>query len=398
MFSILIGRWIRVYIMLTWEEILKYFEKVYFPAIAHRVVPILLYSAAISQFVKYEKELHMRFRLNVMLNWKHGYVKSTLLDHIAELLPLRCRKLTASSSAAIRGSFVDNQIYVPELLLCDIMMFPEFTAIMKSDEDTIAALLVILEDADVSVALVKGGRASASEVKKLEALGAHFEHKRLMYRNQAIVWTATHTLDNIPDKLRDALLERWKIIYIPPSEIPEGFAYQDPTELRDTEYDIQIADTLKVMFSADRKPDLKFQRAVVNKLHPIWKDQEKSPRDIGDVRRVVLAHKYLFPEATIDDTLEMILRLDKPFSTLTTRERIAELITKNPRTLQELLDQTGVSKNALYMSLKRLGALKTGNRPSYYYLDSIPVNFMQQSVRISKGIEVDTKLEEKEVE
>jgi hypothetical protein len=354
------------------DRLTAYFGRLYSPAIAAKCLRPLLYSGILQKWVHLEERNHFRYRLNVMLKWRHGWFKSSVLKQVAGWMPCNARALTASSSAAIRGSFRAGQFYVPELLLNDILIFPELTSVLRADDEVVAALLGALEEADVRVALVKAMDLTQEEERRLETYGARFEDQRLCYRNRATVWTATHTVDNIDDRLRDSLLSRFHVCTVRESEIPREAAWRDPSRLYDADLEQDVYQWLTGVFLRDSTPDHAFAAEVVARLQERFADVRKPPREVGDARRMALAHHELFPDHDAQATADVVAPFLEAEHALTTREIIANFIFQQPRTAKEIIRHANTSKSNVYNHMKRLGVSKVGHNPTRYYLDSIP--------------------------
>jgi len=355
---------------LLFYEAVQYVSEVFCEAIAQRALPVLLYSGILQKFASQEEMAHARYRLNVLCAWEYGYFKSTLLERVATWLPSVTHLLTSSSAAAIRGSFVSERFYPPELLLADVMILPELTSVLRADDETIGALLVALEEATVRVALVKGGNLSTEEEDRARRYGARVEEGRLCYRNKAVVWAATHTIDNIPEMLRDAFLSRFYVVHLAADDLPADIAWRDPARVFDEGVEKKIAAWLEEKWRAARAPDHEFAARVLEVLRARLK-QRLNPREVGDLRRIVLGHHCLCPEESVDDVALWCAKFVNKYAGLTTREIIAQYIYQNPKTLQEIVEFTGFKKANVLGHLKRMGASRIGYSPIRYYIDSV---------------------------
>jgi len=352
------------------------------------VLPILLYSAILHKFIGLEKEYQFRFRLNVLERWKFGYFKSAILERTGSILAktFRIEKLTSSTSAAIRGSFKDGNFYVPELLLNDILIMGELTAILSSDKDTIAQLMNAIEEADVRVALIKASKIPQSQILKMEKYGAEYKDERLCYRNECIIWSATHTIDNISEKMRDALLSRFFVIYIPDDKIPTEYcAYNNYVDKIDRDLEYDLSEWFYSVYMKDHEPDFEFASKVALEHQKQNKERDiASPRLIGDLKRMAIAHHIFFPDHTVNETLTYIGNLFDKEANLTSRQLIANFIYNNPKTFDEIERVTGLRKANLFNHFKRMGVLSTGSRPKYYYLDSFPKNLLKKTKELKQ--------------
>ena len=332
----------------------------------------MLYSGVCQKWIKLEKTEPFRYRLNLMLHWQYGWFKSTLLEQVAGWFPFDANTLTSSSAAAIRGSFVEGQFFCPELLLSDLLVIGEFTSILKSDDETLGALLVALEEGFVRVALIKAGKATDKAKAQIKKYGGRFIDNRLEYRNKAVVWVATHTIDNIRDSMRDAFTSRFYTIHVPPSEIPLVAAWNDLTELQDIDFECEIGEWLDKIISKKSMPDHVFEGKVIKILKNgyITDKVMRLPREVGDIRRMTLAHHEIFPKDGVGKVAIIMKHfLDSTAGTNTSREKIVLFIFQNPKSFKEIEGYTGLSKSNIFNHLKRMGAQKVGHTPVKYFLD-----------------------------
>jgi len=378
-----------------WDELLNYCSKLYCPSIAKYAVPPLIYSGILTKFLKYEDVNEFRYRLNIMLHWDFGFFKSALLKKVTSWFPLQANVLSTASSAALRGSFVHGKFYPPELLISDILVITEFQSILNADDAMLGQLLVALEEGDMRIALVKAGKVSSSEINEIERYGAQFKEGRLIYQNHAPIWSATHTIDNLPDHSRQAVLSRFFICHIKRKEIPDSSATKDYTKYIDSALENEIMQWLYNVKEQDSKPDHKFtQRVIENMVNRNYLPR-MTPREVGDIKRMILAHHEIFPHDTYSEVAKKMVPFVEQKGILTTSELIAQTIYQNPTTVKVLQEITGRTKSTVFGHLKRLGArYVNGTFPREYYLDS----YKKEEVGFSKElINIFSKKEDTEV-
>jgi len=352
------------------NEIIEYFSKMFFPALAQIVIPPMLYSGLLVKFVPLEPTMPLRFRLNIMLQWEYGWFKSTVLRKVAQLFNFRIHELTASSSAALRGSYIDNEFYPPELLISDLLIVPEFVGLLEGDKDLVSQFLHALEDARLRVALVKGGKMPKTEIAKIEALGAKFIEKRLEYVNRCTVWSATHTLDGIPERYRDALTSRFYICSLTNAQIPDETAWSDPLQFYDQVFEEKAAKWVQSVYEKAINPDLMFAEDVIRLLHGYLKGEKKKPREVGDFRRMAVAHHEYFPTHSPQEAALYLQKFTNAFAGMNSRELIAQYLYNNAHTFDEIQQFTGLKKANIFSQFRRLGVKSIGNRPKQYYLET----------------------------
>ena len=364
------------------DEIIKYFSKVYFPAIGKKVIPVIIYSAICQKWQKLEKKNRFRYRLNLMLQWESGYFKSSILEQVASFFPFKANMLTTGTAAAIRGSFNDGKFFPPELLISDVLIFPEFTAILNADKDVQGQILSAAEEANIRVALVKAGKMTDKTIEDIESYGAKVVDKRLVYRNKATLWTATHTIDSLSEFNRDALLSRFFMVQIKHLEIPKNLWKKDPRKHVNVPFEKEIAEWFDSIYLKRSKPDHEFCESVIAVLgNGYVSEDEPKPREGNDIRRMILAHHDMFPdEDNVTVAYIMMKHLDNQLAK-TSREIIIDFIFHRPKTVKEITDFTGLKKSNIFNHLKRNSALSTGSNPRKYYMDYIPKLISHGGVR-----------------
>ena len=355
------------------DEIIKYFSKVYFPAVGKKVIPVIIYSAICQKWQKLEKKNRFRYRLNLMLQRESGYFKSSILEQVASFFPFKANMLTTGTAAAIRGSFNDGKFFPPELLISDVLIFPEFTAILNADKDVQGQILSAAEEANIRIALVKAGKMTPKTIEDIESYGAKVVDKRLVYRNKATLWTATHTIDSLSEFNRDALLSRFFMVQIQHTEIPKDLWLNDPRKHINVPFEKEIAEWFDEIYLKSSKPDHKFCESVIVLLgNGYVSEDEPKPREGNDIRRMILAHHDMFPDEDYNTVAHVMKKhLDNQVAK-TSREIIIDLIFHKPRTVAKIMEITGLKKSNIFNHLKRNSALSTGSNPRKYYMDYIP--------------------------
>ena len=355
-----------------WDEMVGYLGKLWCPIMVEKAVLPLLYSAINVKFTPFEGPHSTRYRLNVMLQWESGWLKSTILNKIRSFFPFRAHLLTSSSAGALRGSFNDGKFYLPELLINDVLVVPEFVELLQDDKVLAKEFLNALEDAEVRCGLVKGGKVGDKEKKRIEECGGKFEDERLSYRSYCTIWSGTHTLDGITERSREALISRFHVVSIQPFEIPNDLAWKDPAELTDKDFELEIRAWLTKIYKNAAVPDVEFANDVVKKIKGEYLNERKHPREVGNLRRMAVAHKELFPEMGVVESANFLKRFFNVYAGLPSKEILASYIFNNPKTFNEIQTFTGLEKSNIFYHFKRLGVKTQNCNPKRYYLDSIP--------------------------
>ncbi len=143
-----------------------------------------------------------------------------------------------------------------------MLVVPEFVELLQGDKELAGQFLNAMEDAEIRVGLVKAGKVGAKEIEKITHAGAKFQDGRLSYRNYCTIWSATHTLDGLTDRSREALLSRFYIVHLSPGEIPNYAAWNDPAILTDKNLEEDIGKWLSEIYTRATIPDKDFAHNV----------------------------------------------------------------------------------------------------------------------------------------
>ena len=351
-------------------KVKEYFSDLYFPAIGEYVIPILLYSGILQKHVKFEKSHNTRYRLNIILYWEAGFFKSSILKQVSPMFPSKARTVTSSSSAAIRGSFKDDKFFIPELLISDILVIPEFGQILAGDKEIVPTLLGASEEGDVRFAVVKGGNISDNEKKRIKEYGAKYEDGRLSYRSKSVIWIGTHTLSKISSFNKEALLSRFFMLEIKDKDIPLDAAWKNAKVNRNPEFEDELKSWLKKIYEEPSVPDHDFSDKVLEIVREKYVVSRKNPREVGDIRRIVLAHHEFFPNQPPEEVAHNIRKYCKSASyrKLSKKDTIHELILDNPISVIKIHEKTGISVSTIKSNLKRLKVKSMDSHPKKYYL------------------------------
>jgi len=351
-----------------------YVKRVFFPKVGEVVFPVLLSSIYSTKFIDRELIDKTRYKIHVLLTWTAGYFKSSIFQLMRRVAPsrLKINTLSRGSAAALSGSFNKGEFYVPDFLISDILIIPEIGLIIgKQAQDIEQQMLIALEDSEVRVGLVKGLELSSKSLAKIHAYGADIKDDRLVYRTKTIVWTSTHTIDGISDLNYQALMSRFLIVNLDLKDIPKDVSVKNPKDMYDDVVENNFRVWLENKYNQKVTLDHSFVQKILEYIN-VDVDERMNPRFMGDLRRIGLCYKAMFPQMTEDDMYKFLIQfvgLNKPKKS---RDIIAWYIYQNPRTMKEIIDYTGLEMHAIYNHLKRLGAMKFKENGSMkYYLDSI---------------------------
>lgn len=336
--------------------------------IAEKAIIPLIYSGILSKMIEFERSLRIRLRFNILLSWPAGWFKTSVLQSVMEWFgdSIVARNTTATTGAAMRGSVVQGKYFPPEFLINNVVAFFELSSVMADDDATIGQMLSLLEEGEIGVAVVKAGGLETSEIRRLEKYGARYEDFRIYFRARAACWSATHTLESIPLKHRDAFLDRFFVIDIP--KITMDIETLCLGAQFDAARTAEIQTELKSIIRGDLTPDLGFVASAMKILGKRLKSQnvEMAPRHIGDIRRMLIAHHAIMPTDPEEIALNYVTKF-VPFEIpKTTRELITEFIWMSPKTIPEICEFANTSKSNALNHLKRMGVR---GRPGKKYTD-----------------------------
>lgn len=347
----------------------------WFPAIGEKVFPALVYSGFCQSFQKYEEAMDsMRFRLHMLLLWKHGLYKSTIIAETVRLFGVKSNIVTTSSAAAMRGSFTEKTFVPPEFLVSDIMLLTELSSVLGGDKEIIGQLMTAMEESDMRIALVKIGQVKPKVLAEVRSYGADIEDCRLIYRNKATIISASHSIDQIPEANRQAYLSRQYIVQISPSEVPYGLGWKEQSDHRDEKLYVEFAKWFQKQYKASQKPDLAFGKKAIKIMRKSFSSTfDPDSRQMNDIRKMIYARHGLFPKETVNQVVIQILPFIVNQEGKTTRDKLVELILSHPATVDDITKYLNISSGAFYSYRKRLGIKSVSHsNPTKYYLDKVP--------------------------
>lgn len=308
----------------------------------------LLLSAASWNIDKHSNP-HMRYRNHTMLAWERGWLKSSILRKMANILGDDfCSTVGKVTDAAMRGSVSAGKFTPPKPLKTPIVISTEFGQTDFNDE-LLNLFLALLEESETNIALNKIGQLSNSEKRNVEKkydgmvnFGAENEFD---LKCDFVFWGATYD----PAKLKDdALRSRFNVVT--PAKPLDTSITQSIDSNRFNLSNTAIKDCREFLRSSDPvETDFKPPDSLYKKYNLI-------PRESRDVQSYMACRNWWGLEVNpeIMESYIKHLQHSRKISTMGVKDRIFDMIFDSPMTLEELTDQTRYEKQQIFKVLQDL--------------------------------------------
>lgn len=261
---------------------------------------------------KFENMPTLRTRQHILLYWRRGFLKSTILREFSKAIPQqfkRVRLLSSTTEILLGSVYIPKNPFekpriIPSILAgTDFAIISEHSAFLRHGgpiQGRLAILNDILEGEKIVNNLVKLGQIQIDpdQMPELEKLGVKFEPKEaaLSYEPDVLVFSASHPFDSKTlSLLIDAgHLDRFRIVQVQITpEIAE--------ECLQGEYilDVGLQEKLKQQNETLSKTRIKFIETAPNGLmKPLYErffELTETPdfRIKGDVLRATAAHMVI---------------------------------------------------------------------------------------------------------
>lgn len=311
----------------------------------------LLLSAA-SQNLARHTDPPYRMRMHIMLAWKRGWLKSTMLKKMVEILGEENCGITGKvTAAAIRGSISAGKFSPPKVSKKPILISTEFGQ-TNFEEELLNTFLSLLEEGFTNVNLNKIGGISDTQKDKAEKdyEGVFFRDNEFDLQTDFVFWGGTYDPSTLDDS---ALKQRFKIVTPVKSVEKHGDKVVD--SLIENNFNLSQS-TVKGIRKELRSDEITETRFVPPK--PIRKKHKLEPRELGDLQRYMACRNWwgLDVNPEVMDKYISHVKKSRKVADMTPRERIMDLIFDSPKTYQELMDETGLSKLEIYKILQDINA------------------------------------------
>lgn len=298
-----------------------------------------------------------RYRTHLMLAWERGYLKSTMLRVMADIMGDDNTSVIGKvSDAAMRGSVSGKSFTPPKPLRSPIVISTEFGQTDFNDE-LLNLFLNMLEEGETNVALNKIAQLSENQREDIERrfdrrvkFGANNEFD---LKCDFVFWGATYDPSKLAD---DALRSRFDVV------TPVKPLNHEITRAADNNPSVKKqVDKTTVK---DLRRFLKQEEEFPTDFRPspsMYKDYDLIPRESRDIQAYMACRNWWGLDTNPDVMRSYIeyMKESRRISTMKPQERVFELIFDSPRTYRELMKETGLEKKRLFKILKRLDAQKT---------------------------------------
>lgn len=313
----------------------------------------LLMSAASWNIQRYSNP-HIRYRTHTMLAWERGWVKSTLLREMADILGEDMTSTIGKvTDAAMRGSVSAGQFMPPKPLKAPIVISTEFGQTDFQDE-LLNILLALLEEGRSNISLNKIGRLPDSAKDNIQ--NQYPDQVEFTAENEFelttdfVFWGATYD----PTKLQDdALRSRLNIV------TPAKPLTSEITKRADKKPSVKTL--LDKSTVRDLRNELGSEKEVRTRFIPtdhIYNDYKLNFRESRDIQSRMAARNWWGLEVNPEVMEKYIsyLKKSRQKAMMNPKERVFELVFDNPMTYEEIQDKTGYTKKQIYKIIQSLDA------------------------------------------
>jgi len=310
----------------------------------------LLMSAASWNVIR-NNDVHMRYRNHVMLAWEAGWLKSSLLKKMADILGDDMVSVMGKvTDAGMRGSVSSGQFTPPKPLSSPIVVSTEFGQTDFQDE-LLNLFLSLTEEGYTNITLNKLGQLSESEKRSVEKrydgqikFGENNEYD---LNTDFVFWGATYD----PRKLDDGALRSRLNIVTPPRPLTGEVTEQiDKSRFR---LDKDTIRQCRKFLKSDAPSETNFRPPS-----HLYKNYAIKPRESRDIQAYMAARNWwgLDVNPEIMESYLKELKKSRRRSMMNPEEYVLDLIFDNALTYDELQERTGYDRKHLYKILQRIDA------------------------------------------
>lgn len=317
----------------------------------------MLMSAASWNIQKYS-DPPFRYRTHVMLAWERGFLKSTMMRVMADILGSENTSIIGKvSDAAMRGSVSGKSFTPPKPLKSPIVISTEFGQTDFNDE-LLNLFLNMLEEGHTNVALNKIAQLTKNQKNNIEEnydRRIQFgENNEFDLKCDFVFWGATYDPSKLSD---DALRSRFDVV------TPVKTLNHEITRAADNNPSVKRQ--LSKTTIRDARRYLTQEKKFPTDFRPsknMYKKFNLNPRESRDIQAYMASRNWWGLNTNPDVMRKYIeyMKESRRISTMKPEERVFELVFDNPSTYKELISETGLDKRALFKILKRIDAQKIG--------------------------------------
>lgn len=313
----------------------------------------LLISAATWNIQKHSNPPY-RYRTHVMLAWDRGYLKSTMMRKMKDILGDEFVSVIGKvSDAAMRGSVSAGNFTPPKPLQTPIVISTEYGQTDFNDE-LLNLFLNLLEEGHTNVALNKIGQLSDNQKRNIEEqFGNDIDFKQnneYDLHSSFVFWGATYDPSKLSD---DALRSRFNVVT---PEKPLDYTVTMSADNNPGVLKQLSKDTIRGI-----RRHLKMEDSFPTDFRPpkhIYEKYNIIPRESRDIQSYMSARNWWGLEVNPDIIENYIsyLQESRKISTMEPRERVFNIIFDNPTPYPEIQDKTGYTKKQIYNLLNDIRA------------------------------------------
>lgn len=298
-----------------------------------------------------------RYRTHVMLAWKRGYLKSTMMRVMAKILGDDLTSVMGKvTDAAMRGSVSGKQFQPPKPLRTPIVISTEFGQ-TNFDDELHNLFLNQLEEGVTNVSLNKIGVLSDNQRKNIENTfdeRVKFkENNEYNLKSDFVFWGATYDPRQLED---DALRSRFNVV-TPAKPLDHSITESvDSAPPVHSQLDTTTVKDVRSFLRSDREFPTSFQPTAT-----LYREYNLNPRESRDIQSYMACRNWWGLEVNpeiMSDYIEFMQQSRRAFIQ-EPEERVFDLVFDNPMTYEEIEDRTGLTRREIYKIMQRIDAVRT---------------------------------------
>lgn len=322
----------------------------------------LLMSAATWNLERYSNPT-MRYRSHIMFAWEKGWVKTSLLTKMAELLGDElCSVMGKVTSPGIRGSVSSGMFVAPKPLKTPIVISKEFGETNFEDE-LLNAFLGMLDEGYTTVTLNKIASLTNSQrsdiEKRFDGMIQFVDENEFNIQTDFVFWGATYD----PTKLEDNALRSRMNVITPTKPLDSGLV--EEADKRHFNVSAETTRQLRREVKREKEMDTTFVPPS-----SIYENYHLNFRESRDVQSYMAARNWWGLDVNPEIMGDYLghLKKSRRRSKMNDEELILDLIFDEPMTYDEMMEKTGFSKLKVYKILDGMGAKRIPDGDKYRYV------------------------------
>lgn len=293
-----------------------------------------------------------RMRRHLLLFWRAGWLKSSLLNKANTLLgPQLCTIMSDVSNAALRGTVEGGSFVSPFTLKRPFSICTEFGQVVSGfDSDIVQKLLNVLEEGLVTVSLGKIAYLSIDQREEAtEKYGITFIDKNTFtYSTNWILIAGTYNKKFLFD---NALESRFVIMH------PEKKLDSNLTRHLTTSKKFHIDEDVAEHFKAEIVKDSPMDIAGIKLPNEVYEcETPVSPRECAGLISFIACRSWWNKPTTKDDIMEKLNQMKTRSETVwkTADDKVFDAIEFESKTVPDIASELDVSTRQVYYSLSSL--------------------------------------------